>query len=164
MPKRRLSGVGHESFFPPKISIFVSFRSEKRLQFHDQEASTRRVHGVAYELLSRNPKSGYFGVTPDFRVIYGNLRSLRRFVTKFTRNCTLPLLDVTEALLPGLLQKPFYQGFTFSELTKEELRFFLRGMQKKKRGIQIPESRDRGQPSSVILRPSPLRGHRSPPN
>ena len=29
MPKRRLSGVGHESFFPPKISIFVSFRSEK---------------------------------------------------------------------------------------------------------------------------------------
>ena len=32
----------------------------KRLQFHDQEASTRGVHGVAYELLSRNPKSGYF--------------------------------------------------------------------------------------------------------
>ena len=32
----------------------------KRLQFHDQEASTWRVRGVACELLSHNPKSGYF--------------------------------------------------------------------------------------------------------
>ena len=32
----------------------------KRLQFHDQEASNRGVHGMAYELLSHNPTSGYF--------------------------------------------------------------------------------------------------------
>ena len=41
------------SFFHSKISNFHIFSPWKRLQFHDQEASTRGVHGVAYELLSR---------------------------------------------------------------------------------------------------------------
>ena len=48
------------SHFSSENIDFRVLSESKRLQFHDQEASTRGVHGVAYELLSRNRKSGYF--------------------------------------------------------------------------------------------------------
>ena len=44
---------------------FRALSEWKRLQFHGEKASTRRSHGVAYEWLSRNAKSGYFVLNFD---------------------------------------------------------------------------------------------------
>ena len=59
-PKRRLSEVGHESFFLRKFRFSCPFGVKKAAIPRPGNVYTRGVHGVAYELLSRNPKSGYF--------------------------------------------------------------------------------------------------------
>ena len=60
MSKRRLSEVGHESFFLRKFRFSCPFGVKKAAIPRPGNVYTRGVHGVAYELLSRNPKSGYF--------------------------------------------------------------------------------------------------------
>ena len=59
-PKRRLSEVVHESFFLRKFRFSCPFGVKKAAIPRPGNVYTRGIHGVAYELLSRNPKSGYF--------------------------------------------------------------------------------------------------------
>ena len=52
-PKRRFSEVGHESFFLRKFRFSCPFGVKKAAIPRPGNVSTRGVHGVAYELLSR---------------------------------------------------------------------------------------------------------------
>ena len=52
--------MGHESFFLRKFRFSCPFGVKKAAIPRPGNVYTRGVHGVAYELLSHDPKSGYF--------------------------------------------------------------------------------------------------------
>ena len=94
----------------------------KRLQFHDQEASTRGIHGVAYELLSRNPKSGYFVYNFDKKSVKFGFKKSAKNPTIFPisghscRNLRSP--PYTHILVSGKHTALYIQKFEEDHISK----------------------------------------------